>query len=95
MTYPRTRTISNLHNAGAPLRQTDQQVFSTMRKGTTVFAGAVVFVAVILTAGAVALAVTVSPWWYIAVAICGGYSLITTVWMFIMNRLMKAAERWS
>jgi Flp pilus assembly protein TadB len=83
--YPRPSRPSDarrrLIDTAEPLR--------TAKNGFSALLGAVLLVAVILTAVSFALAVSVSRWWFIGVAICGGFSLIVSVWLFVIRKFLS------
>lgn len=50
---------------------------------------AIALVALALTVVGIVLAVTVSPWFWIAVVITGGYTLISVIWTFAVGSIFK------
>lgn len=67
--------------------ETNDQV-STMKNGMTAFAGVLLLIGLVFTGISLALALTLSAWWYIAVALCGAYSVVIFAWLVVMRKIM-------
>jgi hypothetical protein len=61
----------------------------TMKNGMTAFAGVILLIGLIFTGISLVLALTLSPWWFIAVAVCGAYSVVITTWLVVMRKIMN------
>lgn len=89
MTFPYSTNRDDYTGPLLPKRS-----INTIQKGVSVFAGAVTLVVTLLAAGSFALAMTISPWWFIAVAVFGGYALISAIWLYVVRMMLKSAGQW-
>lgn len=60
-----------------------------VRNGVLGIGVAVLLIALALTVIGVVLAVTVSPWFWIAVVVTGGYTLIAGIWTFVAASMTR------
>ena len=72
------------------LRPETNDHVKVMKNSMTAFAGVLLFIGVIFTVRPLLLALLVSHWWFIAVAICAAYTIITAAWVGVMRKLMNS-----
>jgi hypothetical protein len=66
--------------------------FKSVKNGFTAIGVVVVLVALVLTIVSVVVALTVSPWFFIATVILGGYTLVGGLGVFVQRKMLNASN---
>lgn len=63
--------------------------FNTVKNGFTAIGVVVVAVALVLTIASIVVAVTVSPWFFIATFLLGAYTLVGGIAVFVQRKILN------
>lgn len=66
--------------------------FKTIKNGFTAIGVVVVAVALVLTIASIVVALTVSPWFFIATAILGGYTIVGAVVVSVQRKMLNTSR---
>lgn len=66
--------------------------FKTIKNGFTAIGVVVVAVALVLTIASIVVALTISPWFFIATAILGGYTIVGAVVVSVQRKMLNTSR---